>query len=354
MLISCRLTFFLAASLLAGASLASSPNEIGRIPIIMYHSIGDRGKIDSRGLNISAATFRKHLEMMVNARWYPMNVRDIYIPEKLAAVPKGMTPVALTFDDARGSQFRYGKDGFVDPSCGVGILEAFHKKYADRWPRAATFYMLPKSSYNPTPFWQAGMETKKCQWLVKAGYELGNHSYAHKMMSGMSAAQVREAVWGCVRDIKKLAPAATMDTFCVPYGAYPRDKSAWGIILKDPQGQYANKIALKAWGDESFAPLDKRFDPKQVDRIGVDPNYFEHVYARLVKSGKLYVSDGDPATLSVPRSWEAFVARGRLGGLKLAVYGSAAPAKKAKARAGKKAVVASAKRVKPIKSSTAH
>ena len=350
--ISSKIAFSFAALPLAGASLASSPNEIGRIPIVMYHSIGDRGKIDSRGLNISPETFRKHLEMMVKANWYPMNVRDLYIPERLAAVPKGMTPVALTFDDARASQFHYGKGGVVDPNCGVGILEAFHKKYGERWPRAATFYMLPKSPYNPTPFGQGGQETKKCQWLLKAGYELGNHSYAHKMMSAMDAGQVREAVWGCIRDIKKLAPAATMDTFCVPYGAYPRNKSTWDVILKDPKGQYTNKIALKAWGDESFAPLDKRFSAKEVDRIGVDPNYFEHVYARLVKSGKLFVSDGDPTTLTVPRSWEAFVAKGKLGGRKLAVYGSAAPTKKAKAKAGKKSVVVSGKR-KPIVS-TAH
>lgn len=346
MVIPQKLVLSFAALLLAGASQASSPNEIGRIPIVMYHSIGDRGKIDSRGLNISSETFRKHLELMVKANWYPMNVRDIYTPAKLAAVPKGMTPVGITFDDARASQFRYGKNGVVDPSCGVGILEAFHRKYGSRWPRAATFYMLPKSSYNPTPFGQGGQEANKCAWLLKAGYELGNHSWAHKSMSSMNAGQVREAVWGCIRDIKKLAPNATMDTFCVPYGAYPKNKSTWDVILKDPQGQYTNKIALKAWGDESFAPLDKRFSAKEVDRIGVDPGYFEHVYSRLVKSGKLYVSDGDPSTLTVPRSWEAFVAKGKLGGLKLAFYGNAAKTK-FKAKAGKKAVVATGKR-KPI------
>ncbi len=323
-------TTLLFAPIGLGGSAGPTPNEIGRIPIVMYHSVGERGKIDSRGLNISSDTFRKHLSMMVKANWYPMNVRDIYIPEKLAAVPRGMTPVGLTFDDARTSQFRYGKDGIVDSNCALGILEAFHKKYSARWPRGGTFYMLPRSSYNPTPFGQTGLEVKKCQWLLKAGYELGNHSFAHKSMASMGGAQVREAVWGCIRDIRKLAPSATMDTYCVPYGAYPRDKNTWGIILKDPQGQYTNKIALKAWGDESYAPLDKRFDARQVDRIGVDPGYFEQVYARLVKSGKLYISDGNPNTLSVPRTWEAFLAKNRLNGQKVTLVGKAAPAKSPK------------------------
>ena len=303
-------------------------NEIGRIPIIMYHSVDEKGgKYDKRGLNIPGTTFRKHLDMMVKAGWYPMNARDIYIPEKLQAVPAGMTPVVLTFDDARGSQFWMKPDGSIAPNCILGILESYHKKYGEKWPRAGTFFALPKSSYNPTPFWQAGLEAKKCQWLVANGYELSNHSFAHKNMAPMNAAQVREAVWGCVRDIRKLAPNATMDTFCVPYGSYPKDKSTWGVILNDPQGQYKNLVAFKAWGDESFAPGDKRFNPKEVDRIGVDPGYFEHVFARLEKAGKLYVSDGNPSTMTVPKSWQDFVSPNRPGKLPVVFYGQAATPK---------------------------
>jgi peptidoglycan/xylan/chitin deacetylase (PgdA/CDA1 family) len=307
-------------------------NEIGRIPILMYHSVDENGKYDKRGLNIPGTVFRKHLDMMVKAGWYPMNARDIYFPEKLQAVPAGMTPVVLTFDDARGSQFKMKPDGSIAPSCVVGILESYHKKYGEKWPRAGTFFALPKSSYNPTPFWQAGLEAKKCQWLVTNGYELSNHSFAHKNMAPMNAAQVREAVWGCVRDIRKLAPNATMDTFCVPYGSYPKDKSTWGILLNDPQGQYKNLVAFKAWGDESFAPGDKRFNPKEVDRIGVDPGYFEQVFARLEKAGKLYVSDGNPTTMTIPKSWQDFVSPNRPGKLPVVFYGQAATPKATKAK----------------------
>lgn len=322
-------------------------NEIGRIPILMYHSVDEpHTRYDAHGLNIRGETFRKHLSMMVKAGWYPMNARDIYIPEKLQAVPAGMTPVALTFDDARGSHFRYKKDGTLDPNCILGILERFHEKYGEKWPRAGTFFVLPKSSYNPTPFWQAGLEKKKCQWLVANGYELSNHSFAHKFMSGMSASQVREAVWGCVRDIRKLAPEATMDTFCVPYGAYPRDKSTWNVIINDPQGQYKNLVAFKAWGDESFAPGDKRFDARQVDRIGVDPGYFEHVYSRLVKSGKLYVSDGNPDSMAIPRTWQDFVSSKRPGELPVVFYGQATAKAKAKPTKKKKSAAPVAKTAK--------
>ena len=49
-------------------------NEIGRIPVVMYHSIDEPGtKYDAHGLNIHGQTFRKHLEMMAKAGWYPMS-----------------------------------------------------------------------------------------------------------------------------------------------------------------------------------------------------------------------------------------------------------------------------------------
>ena len=133
-------------------------DEAGRIPILMYHAIGGppfRGTLyDKEGLNIAPATFRKHLDLMYAAHWYPVNMRDVLTSH--ISVPAGKTPVVLTFDDARGTQFHYLKDGTIDPNCAVGILHAFHKKHPD-WPLRATFYVLPQSAWNPVPFWQRGI-----------------------------------------------------------------------------------------------------------------------------------------------------------------------------------------------------
>src|SRR5215831_260227 len=86
------------------------PNEVGYIPVLMYHSFGDpamgsRPRYDRGGLNIRPDTFRHQLEAMYGANWYPVNMRDALSTH--LDVPPGKIPVVLTFDDARGSQFYY-------------------------------------------------------------------------------------------------------------------------------------------------------------------------------------------------------------------------------------------------------
>jgi peptidoglycan/xylan/chitin deacetylase (PgdA/CDA1 family) len=329
------------------AASSFRPNEMGCIPIVMYHSIGERGAYDRHGLNIAPATFRKHLEMMYKAHWYPINARDIFLPERLGAVPAGKTPVAITFDDARGSQFRYLKDGRIDPNCAVGILEAFHKKHGDAWPQRATFFMLPASQYNPAPFGDSRQVVSKCQFLVAAGYELGNHSTSHHSLGPMNAARLIWEVGTCTRAIQAIAPGATMDTMCLPYGVAPRDKTLWRYLLTDgtPNSPYNNRGIFLAWGDEAYAPWDKRFDRERIPRIGVDPGYFERTFARLTKSGRLYVSDGDPQMLQLPRALEKHLAPERLGGLRLAFVPSPEPT-------GKRAAVAQSAHTGVIKRRT--
>ena len=88
-------------------------DEAGHIPILMYHAIGAPARkgvrYDTQGLNIAPETFRKQLALMYAAHWRPVNMRDVLTAH--IDVPAGMTPVVLTFDDARGTQFHYLPDG---------------------------------------------------------------------------------------------------------------------------------------------------------------------------------------------------------------------------------------------------
>jgi peptidoglycan/xylan/chitin deacetylase (PgdA/CDA1 family) len=319
------------------------PNELGRIPIIMYHSIGDRGAYDKRGLNISPATFRKHLEMMYKANWYPINARDIFLPEKLQAVPAGKTPVAITFDDARGSQFKYLKDGQIDPNCGVGILEAFHQEHPNDWPQRATFWVLPKSKYNPTPFWQEGKEKQKVQFLLQNGYEVSNHSTKHHSLGPMGAAELKFEVTTCTQFFRKIDPNVQMDTFCLPYGVAPKNKSLWPILLSSgPSSPYRNLGVFMAWGDESYSPYDKRFNKLTVTRIGVDPNYFEATIKRIALGGKdakfTYISDGNSSVVTTGKDREKYVNTAALGSMRVSYYEVSVP--KSKQTPVKKTVIA--------------
>lgn len=305
------------------------PNEAGRIPIFMYHSVGDpplsgsMARFNKLGLSISANLFRSNLQAMYEAGFYPVNVRDIFTNH--LDIPRGKTPVALTFDDARGSQFRYLKNGQIDPNCVVGILEAFHKKHLTDWPQRASFYLLPASKYNPVPFWQAGKDTQKFKFLADAGYELANHSTSHRPFSKLDNKTLEWEMANCKKYVQERVPQATMDTMALPYGIGPKSHAGYEVVLGGPTMPYHNKCILLAAGDASYSPLDKRLNVLRVMRVGSEPGVIERWTAALKRNRSAspkvtlrpYISDGDANTVTVPRSQSKWLVASRLNGAKL-------------------------------------
>jgi hypothetical protein len=325
------LAFFLIGLIAVGSAKSAvfsprTPNELGRIPILMYHSVGGEAEFsggplyDKHGLNIAPQTLRTQLTQMYQAGWYPVNMRDILTAR--IAIPKGKTPVVLTFDDARPSQFRYLPNGRIDPNCAVGILEAFHQTHPD-WPRRATFYVLPESSYNGVPFDQDGLETKKLRFLWRQGYELGNHTTSHRSLADLDAPTLRWEMAFTTQYFHRQIPQATLETMALPYGIAPRNPHLWKYLLDGDQGRthYHNRCILLAKGGPAFAPADKRFDPRRIPRVEAAPGEIEQWLAPA-QSATLYVSDGNPKTVTVPLSAKGLVDLRRLDGARLVLLGS--------------------------------
>ena len=310
----------------AAGTPTRTANELGLIPILMYHSVGGEAEFaggplyDKHGLNIAPQTLRTQLEKMYQAGWYPVNMRDALTAR--LAVPRGKTPVVLTFDDARPSQFKYLADGRIDPDCAVGILEAFHHMHPD-WPRRATFYVLPESSYNGVPFDQDGLETKKLRFLWRQGYELANHTTSHRSLADLNAPTLRWEMAFTTRYFGRQVPQATLETMALPYGIAPRRTHLWKYLLDGDQGgtHYHNRCILLAKGGPAFSPADKRFDARRIPRVEAAPGEIERWLAPA-RSATLYVSDGNPKTVTVPLSAKRFVDSRRLEGARLVVLGN--------------------------------
>ena len=292
------------------------PNELGRIPVIMYHSVDDSRPFDRHGLNVSTATFRKDLMLLRKYGMYPINLRDFRSHTALSQVPKGMIPVVLTFDDGRKSQFVTHQDGSPSGSCALGIFESFIRDHAPNWKRRASFYVMPKSVYNLEPFQQPGKAKAKLNYLVEAGYEVGNHTWSHRSLRRMSASQVSSELIRCFYGIRSLCPMATMDTLCIPFGEYPKC-SNWRRVLANPlrQATDMHSTILMAWGGPSYSPFDKRYDNLRVTRIGVSPNELETALKRLADSESWYVSGGESGVLHVPARLAKYVRDGLRSGL---------------------------------------
>ncbi len=314
----------------APARSALPPNELGSIPILEYHSVGGESEFndgvlyDKHGLNIAPATLERQLELMYAAGWYPVNMRDILTAR--IRVPKGRIPVALTFDDARPSQFRYLPNGKIDPKCAVGILEAFHKRHPD-WPRRASFYVLPESKWNGVPFDQDGSEKRKLCFLLRQGYEVANHTVSHRSLADLSAPTLKWEMAEAVRNIRRLAPRATMDTMALPYGIAPTNKKLWSLLLSGKQGgtRYSNKCILLASGGPYYPLAHRLFDRMLIQRIEPEPGNIERWIDTLRPGTENapFVSDGRPNVVTIPQSELVNLNRRRLHGARLVVLKSA-------------------------------
>lgn len=303
-----------------------TPNELGYVPILEYHSIGGESEFndgvlyDKHGLNIAPETLAKQLDLMYAAGWYPVNMRDILTAH--VRVPTGRIPVVLTFDDARPSQFRYRPNGKIDPKCAVGILEAFHDRHPD-WPRRATFYVLPESKWNGVPFDQDGAERRKLRFLLRRGYEIANHTVSHRSLATLSPGTLKWEMAEAVRAIRRLAPRASMDTMALPYGIAPKNKRLWTLLLSGRQGgtRYGNRCILLASGGPAYPFAHRLFDRTQITRIEPQPGNIEHWIEALRPGSETppFVSDGKPNVVTVPEEAVKELNRGRLHGARLEV-----------------------------------
>ncbi|MCC6729200.1 MAG: polysaccharide deacetylase family protein [Chthonomonadales bacterium] len=298
---------------------AYRPNEAGAIMVIMYHRFeADKPNTD---VNRTPEQFRRDLEGLYKRGYRPVTVSDLV--QNRMEVPPGKTPVVLTFDDSWATQFRIvtGRDGnpHIDPDCAIGILETFSRAHDD-WPTRGTFFILPHEGRNSDPFGQPGFVADKFAYLLKHGYEVGNHTSTHpRSMRSLSADQVRWEIATAVRDIKQVAPGAIVQSLAVPYGKTPRDRAARAALLsgEDRGTSYENKAVVMAAWRPVGSPILKvgrrvsdqvaAYDPHHIERVLPDPRQATKAgtleyWMRFFDSnpGERYVSDGNPKVAAFP------------------------------------------------------
>jgi len=301
------------------AAMAVKPNELGYIPIVMYHEVVSKTPSRDPGKMFrSISAFQKDLELMYAAGFRPVNLSDVV--NDVIDVPAGTSPVVLTFDDGRESQFRLNETSDalkIDPNCAVGILQAFHETHPD-WQMRATFFVLPKSSSTNDTFGQAGLGPQKIQYLLKEGMEIGNHSVHHKDMSRMTPAQLQAEIGGANNALLADAPGITLQVVALPMGKFPKNKADRKYLLAGTyQGKsYAYKAAIDASYRAIPSPAGRKFDPARLERIGArDDKWGVRWWINELTHSNAYpryVSDGDPNVISFPRETEALADLPRL------------------------------------------
>lgn len=270
-------------------------NELGQIPVLMYHRILPHPESD---YDRSPSAFLADLRRLYREGYRPIRAVDLVRGE--IDVPLGKSPVVLTFDDASREQFSYTSGKKVDPHSAVGLLLDFSAHHPGFRP-VATMYV------NQFPFGTSrGPEILRD--LYRRGFELGNHTLTHADLSSLSAKGVRRELALGKKVITSAVPRAEVATMALPLGVWPKPhklayQGVWHRI------QYRHQGVFLVGAGPSPSPYSRSFEPLAIPRIkplaqtGKTPNYGLEFWLDYLKdhSGERYISDGDPTVISYPK-----------------------------------------------------
>lgn len=285
------------------------PNELGRIMIIEYHLIGDKNSTYER----ERGQFRRDLQMLYDRGFRPVTMQQVM--DGTMDLPRGISPVVVTFDDASPSQFRYiEKNGEleIDPTSGLGIWLDFARTHPE-WKNRAVFCMLSGAAAGRSFFGEKGIEGQKSEWrhkkvrfLHEQGFELCNHTLWHANLGKYGDAMVQEQIARGVMAIDSAVPGYKVRTFALPLGVWPRNRAlAYKGSWTDPKSgrtvSYDFDAVLEVAGGPARGPNDPAFKvPGNFNRIEVIGDAIERSINQLEKAGQRYVSDGDPNRIARP------------------------------------------------------
>jgi hypothetical protein len=298
------------------------PNELGNVPVLMYHNIvseygpGQEGDVLWRTID----EFKADLQWLYDNDFYVIPFYD-YVTNQISA-PAGKKPFVLTFDDSRPNQFYYliGDDGSVtiDPDSAVGIMEEFFAAHPD-FGRTAFFSILPIWCFDfeapdQTPYCQ-----QKLQWLVDNGYEVGNHTWDHQDLYDVSNQVFQQKIVDTSDFLLEMAPSGTAhDILILPYGNFPGGDNAeqqWQWIRNGwtYEGRDFQLLSVVAAGaNPAYSPSSIDFDIMSIARIGAKDYpaegeadlFFDFWFGQFEeRPDLLYTSDGNPDTITFPAGY---------------------------------------------------
>jgi len=284
-------------------------NELGRVPIMMYHGIHNvdakyvGGNVDKDGYQRTSSAFRNDLDFYYS-NGYRM-VRLIDYVNGIIDVPMGKSPIVLTFDDGLDNNIKViGLDDngeiIIDPNSAVGVLEDFKSKYPD-FNITATFFV------NGGLFNQEEYNEKILNWLVNHGYDIGNHSYSHADFSKIDSDKSIYEIGSIYKMLNSVIGDKYVNIVALPFGSpYNKSHGNFSSIMSGSyEGFDYNTIStLRVGWEADYSPFSNDFDKSFLKRIraydnnGVDFDILHNF--KLLESNR-YISDGNKDLIVFPK-----------------------------------------------------
>ena len=291
--------------------LALQPNELGFIPVIEYHVITTDPSEETDVFVRTAEHMRQDLQWLYDHDFYVITTRQLL--ENRIAAPAGKRPVILSFDDASASQFRWDAQGegvrVLDPNTAMGILEAFFRAHPD-FGRGGQFAVLELRCFaDDTPLNTRDDCPDKLRWMADNGYEIVNHTADHHDLLDVTDEEFKFQIGDPIVWMNGIieGDANMMDVVVMPYGTYPskelhpeqREMMRNGFTYEGLEIQVRGAFMVGANPTES--PSSTAYDPIFIARIQAFEESLDQWFGAFENGDTiLYVSDGNPDTITIP------------------------------------------------------
>jgi peptidoglycan/xylan/chitin deacetylase (PgdA/CDA1 family) len=295
------------------------PNELGMIPIVEYHMFTTDPTEKAQFVR-PIEDFRKDLQWFYERGFYVVPLKDVVL-NRIAA-PAGKRPLVITFDDSHAGQFRFliGDDGTltVDPNSAVGVMEEFYTTYPD-FGRGGFFGVLPYACFDWTATAaepdQSALCGEKIDFLLANGYEIGNHTLNHASVQNVDNDTFKAELGGAIEALQAYNPNVEANIFVVPFGMYPaydtpegKQQREWMQTGFEYNGRTVQLLGSLMVGAEwAPSPVSVNWDMLWIPRIQAcdcadlgGGGYDTWLPTFEALGYMLYVSDGNPDTITVP------------------------------------------------------
>lgn len=288
-------------------------NELGNVPIMMYHGIHNitdnkytGGNVDKEGYQRTTEAFKKDLEFYYTSGYRMIRLED-YV-HGVIDVEAGKSPIVLTFDDGLENNIKVtGLDDkgeiIIDPNSAIGVLESFKQKYPD-FNVTATFFV------NGGLFNQSQYNEKILTWLVNHGYDVGNHTLNHPDLTKTSYEQTVKEVGKVYQLLEQYIPNKYVNIVALPFGTpYKTTHSNYpAVISGNYEGTtYKTEAGLQVGWEADCSPFHTSFNPSFLKRIRAYDNNgkdFDIEMNFKILENNRYISDGDKNTIVIPSEKE--------------------------------------------------
>ena len=286
-------------------------NELGRVPIMMYHGIVNTtenkytgGNVDKDGYNRTSNAFLKDLEFYYEKGYRMIRLND-YV-NGIIDVELGYSPIILTFDDGNENNFKVIKknsDGTLefDPNSAIGVLETIKKKHPDM-NVTATFFLngglCNQKEYNEDIM----------KWLIENGYDIGNHTISHVDFTKIGNDKTKEEVGKLYQKLDSIIPDKYVHIVALPFGSpYKRTHSNYQYIVEGEYNgyKYHTDAALRVGWEPEVSPFDKSFNTSFLKRVRAYDNNgkeFDISMTFNILEKNKFISDGNKSMITIPSS----------------------------------------------------